>query len=114
MNALPSIVPQIDKQGCSPPLDGVPMPLYVPFTVKETLTHSLTHSLTQPLSFPWLCPGRNVDATLGEWRTPMAKFCPFVSPRLEDGPPEAAFPRGHHDGGHGLLFGCLEKDPIVE
>ena len=45
--------------------------------------------------------GSDVDDELG----------PGVRGRLEDGPPRAAFPSGHHDGGHGLLFGSLLEDP---
>ena len=39
------------------------------------------------------------------------ELCPLVASWLEDGPPRSAFPSGHHDGGHGLLFGSLLEDP---
>ena len=45
--------------------------------------------------------GSDVDDELG----------PGVWGRLEDGPPWAAFPSGHHDGGHRLFFGCFDEDP---
>ena len=35
------------------------------------------------------------------------ELSPLVATGLEDGPPGSAFPNRHHDGGQGLLFGCL-------
>ena len=39
------------------------------------------------------------------------ELSPLVATGLEDGPPGSAFPNRHHDGGQGLLFGCLLEDP---